>query len=156
MHILANRHLVESNIEAIWAFFSTPKNLNQLTPPSLQFEILSGRDEPIHNGQIISYRVRILPFIRYKWLTEIKHVDRLRSFVDEQRVGPYRFWYHKHTFIDHGGHVEIRDTVHYSLGFGIFGSFLNTLWVRPQLDYIFRYRNTQISSIFPCPGPSQK
>jgi len=44
---------------------------------------------------MIAYRIRIAPGIRIRWLTEIRHVS---FFADEQRIGPYRLWYHEHHF----------------------------------------------------------
>lgn len=151
MHTIQYRQLVRADIDSIWAFFGTPSNLNELTPPSLQFEILADHDEFIHSGQIISYRIGIMPFVRCRWLTEIKHVVPFRSFVDEQRLGPYKFWYHIHTFVSHESTVEIVDTVHYSIGFGLVGSFLNYLWVRHHLDYIFSYRRERMIALFSAP-----
>ncbi len=148
MHTLQNSQIVDSDIDTIWEFFSTPSNLNELTPPSLRFEILSGEDERIHNGQVICYRIGILPFLRCKWLTEIKHVVPFQSFVDEQRLGPYAFWYHKHSFIKHESTVEIVDTVNYSIGFGPMGSILNFLWIKHHLNHIFSYRNERMIALF--------
>ena len=41
----------------------------------------------MYEGQIITYKVKILPGVWVPWVTEIKAVDEGKSFVDEQRFG---------------------------------------------------------------------
>ena len=148
LHKLTTRQTVQATIEEVWQFFSQASNLNLLTPPSLHFQILTETESPIHNGQIIHYRIRILPLLRVNWVTEIKHVVPLAGFVDEQRFGPYKFWHHQHQFVPTAAGVEIIDRVHYALGFSVFGAALHRLWIKPQLEEIFNYRKMAISSLF--------
>jgi len=147
IHQLTSLQTVDATIEKVWDFFSNPCNLNLITPPSLKFQILSGDEVPIYNGQIIHYRIQILPLVRVNWVTEIKNVEPLSSFMDEQRFGPYKFWLHHHQFMmsDHG--VDIIDTVHYSIGFSFFGEIMHYLWINRQLAHIFRYRKERIESL---------
>jgi len=144
LHQLTTRQKVQAPIEKVWEFFSRPDNLNLLTPPSLDFRILSGDDREMHNGQIISYGIRILPMVRVGWVTEIKHVVPLSSFVDEQRVGPYKLWHHRHEFIPTDGGVDIIDTVHYTMPYSILGELMHLLWVRRRLHTIFHYRRERM------------
>src|SRR3982750_128775 len=83
--------------EQAWEFFSSPANLAKITPAKLNFSItsMSGGDV-MFPGQIISYKVTVLPFVRVRWVTEITHVHEPLYFVDEQRFGPYALWHHKH------------------------------------------------------------
>lgn len=152
MHQLKTRQIVHAPIERVWEFFSRPDNLNLLTPLELHFRILSGDERDMHNGQIISYAIRILPFVRVGWVTEIKHVVPMQSFVDEQRIGPYRLWHHTHEFRQVDGGVEILDTVHYALPFGIFGGFVHWLWVRRRLNFIFGYRQKRMVELLSDAG----
>jgi ligand-binding SRPBCC domain-containing protein len=126
--------------EAAWEFFSTPRNLNDLTPPEIGFEIINQPGEALYDGQIIRYRIRVFPLVWVSWVTEIKSVDNGISFVDEQRFGPYKFWHHRHTFEDVSGGVLVRDLVHYGLGFGPFGAIAHAVFVRRKLEMIFKYR----------------
>ena len=149
IHKLISRHTLDATIEDVWDFFSKPANLNLLTPPSLQFQILSGDELPIYNGQIITYRIRILPLIRVNWVTEIKAVVPLSSFVDVQRAGPYAFWHHHHQFVKSDKGVDIIDMVHYSVGFSFFGEVAHFFWIKRQLAYIFRYRKERMQALIP-------
>ncbi len=147
IHYLERTQFVNADPGRIWEFFSDPRNLNTLTPPSLSFEIL-GHPGPMHPGQLISYRIGILPGIRVRWLTEIRYVTPGKFFVDEQRIGPYRLWYHEHHFVPLGGGVEIRDKVTYAVGFGPVGEIVHALWIKRQLDSIFGFRESKVRELF--------
>ena len=83
-----------------------------------------------------------------KWLSEIKHVNEPYSFTDEQRSGPYSFWYHTHFFTEMGNTTIMKDLVYYSLPFYFFGSITHALFVKNKLEQIFDYRSRVIPEIF--------
>ncbi|MFW6043870.1 MAG: hypothetical protein ACOCPW_05890 [Marinilabiliaceae bacterium] len=56
---------------------------------------------------MVEYKVRVLPFIATKWLTEITHIREGQFFVDEQRSGPYRLWHHEHHMRPVEGYREL-------------------------------------------------
>ena len=85
MHQLQRQQFIPAAIETVWDYFSTPRNLNELTPPELKFRILSEVPDTMYAGQLIEYRVSPLPGIWFPWLTEIRHVEPGLYFVDEQR-----------------------------------------------------------------------
>jgi len=74
------------------------------------------------------------------WVTEIKQVIRLRQFVDEQRIGPFRFWHHLHRFNEVEGGVEMEDIVHYVMPWGWLGRLFHALFIRARLQAIFDFR----------------
>lgn len=133
--------------EAAWAFFSDPANLQEITPPSLSFEITSEVPERMYAGLIVTYRIRALWSIPMTWVTEITHVEAPRYFVDEQRFGPYRFWHHQHHFRRVEGGVELTDIVHYSPP-GPGAPLVDRLVVGPRLREIFRYRREFLAERF--------
>ncbi len=102
----------------------------------------------MYEGQIIEYRVEFVRGMRSLWLTEIAHVNDRAYFVDEQRVGPYRFWYHEHKFASVAGGVLMTDHVTYAAPFGFLGDFVTALWIRRRLDAIFDYRARKIAELF--------
>lgn len=148
VHILEVSQDIPAAIEKVWEFFATPRNLRIITPPEMQFEILWGAEEPMYAGQLIAYRVRLLPGWRVFWLTQITHLEPMRRFVDEQRVGPYRLWIHEHEFEPIEGGVRMKDRVTYAVPLGLLGMPLQRLYVGPQLDRIFAYRAAKIQEIF--------
>ena len=46
-----------------WDFFSRPKNLAEITPENLAFEVTSPLPERMYAGMIVNYRVRPLPVL---------------------------------------------------------------------------------------------
>ena len=98
IHVLTRSQIVPASVEECWAFFSDPRNLSKITPPALDFRVLSDLPAKVYPGMMIQYRVRPLLGIPLTWLTEITHVEEPGHFVDEQRVGPYTLWHHEHWF----------------------------------------------------------
>jgi ligand-binding SRPBCC domain-containing protein len=149
IHLLKRSQIVSADLETCWRFFSNPANLARITPPDLDFQILSDLPHEIYEGLMIEYRVRPLFGIPLPWLTEITHVRRPSFFVDEQRVGPYAVWHHEHEFhaID-AQRTEILDRVHYVLPFAPLSEIIHPFLVQPRLEKIFSYRKHAIEEIF--------
>ena len=149
MHVLEREIFLNQTLENVWQFMATPTNLNELTPPELNFRIISELPEEMYNGMIIQYRIRIPWFGHWRWLTEIKHIREGEYFVDEQRIGPYRLWYHEHRIeaVDEN-HTRMIDRVSYCLPFGILGILVHELWVKKMLHNIFAYRSARLSELF--------
>lgn len=127
--------------EAAWAFFSTPFNLDAITPRNMSFVLTSDNgNEKIHAGQILTYKIAPIAGIPLSWMTEITHVVSDEYFVDEQREGPYKMWHHKHSFKAIDGGVEMTDEVWYILPFGIVGRLAHWLFIRKKVNSIFDFR----------------
>lgn len=149
MHSLERQIDLAANPETVWKFLSTPLNLNELTPPDLHFKILSTVPTRMYNGLTILYEIRVPIFGKRRWLTEIKHIQEGEFFVDEQRSGPYRLWYHQHRIepLD-GQHTRMLDRVFYQLPFGVIGVLANELLVKKMLADIFDYRAQRLGELF--------
>ena len=148
IHRFERIQIVPTSIEEAWAFFSNPANLSAITPPSLGFEIRSPLPTEMYPGLFVTYRVRPLLNIALEWVTEITHVEHQRYFIDEQRVGPYALWHHEHHFREVPGGVEMRDLLHYSVGFGPFGDAAVRFVVRPRIEAIFAFRTKVLNERF--------
>ena len=145
---LQREQVIPAPLEQVWGYFANPSNLNEMTPPDMKFEIIAGGDRRMYAGQMIEYRVEFVRGLRSLWLTEIGHVDEGHYFVDEQRVGPYRFWYHEHIFEQVEAGVKMTDKVTYVAPLGLLGNWLNALWIRKRLEGIFDYRQEKIKELF--------
>lgn len=141
------QHLPITSAQA-WEFFSNPENLCRITPAWLCFSVRSGAESTMYAGQILTYRIRPFPGIVLGWVTEITHVRHGAFFVDEQRMGPYRFWHHQHHFRPSRGGVLMEDIVHYALPLGPVGKLMNRLCVRGRLRSIFDYRHDVLEELF--------
>jgi ligand-binding SRPBCC domain-containing protein len=147
VYTLESTLLIPADIHSCWDFFSSPANLQKITPPSMGFKITSEPEDKMYPGQIITYKVKPLLGIAVTWVTEITHVSEFNFFVDEQRSGPYRFWHHKHFFNPVAGGVEMTDLVHYALPFGLAGRLVHFV-VESKLQEIFEYRNAVVGKVF--------
>lgn len=148
IHTLEQQQTLPIRPDEAWAFFSSPANLEKITPADIGFEITSPLEEKMFDGQIITYRVKIAPLLRIIWVTEIKCVVEGRSFVDEQRFGPYRFWHHRHEFESLPSGVLMRDKVHYALPCGPVGALAHAIFVRRKLEWIFESRQRILTQYF--------
>ncbi|HWB58009.1 MAG TPA: SRPBCC family protein [Chthoniobacteraceae bacterium] len=150
IYTIEQTQTIRATAEECWAFFSNPANLARITPPHVDFRILSEPLPPtVHEGQMIHYRVKPLAGIPMNWASEITRVRAPECFVDEQRAGPYAMWRHEHGFRDiGGGRMEIRDHVQYALPLGFIGRAVHALVVEQQLKRIFDYREKAAAEIF--------
>ena len=136
------------NLETAWEFLTDPRNLGKITPPEMGFKIISGADRSLYPGQLIEYKVRPLPGFTTRWISEITQVRHMDYFVDEQREGPYAMWHHTHFLKEVDGGVEIEDLISYKVPFGLIGRLLHPVLVRPKLEKIFAYRQTEMTNRF--------
>ena len=136
------------SINDAWNFLSNPKNLKDITPEYMRFDIMSGDDKKMFPGQIIEYILTPVFNIPFKWVTEITHVKLNKYFVDEQRFGPYTFWHHKHFIKEVDDGVIMEDIVHYKLPLGIIGRLAHRLFVRNKVEEIFSFRRKKLDSLF--------
>ncbi|WP_299254205.1 SRPBCC family protein [uncultured Cytophaga sp.] len=148
MHILKRVTKLPISVHEAWEFFSSPKNLQTITPPYMGFIIKSGADVAMYQGMLIRYTVTPLLGIPLDWVTEITHVADMKFFVDEQRVGPYAIWHHEHHFKAIPNGVEMTDIVSYKLPFGFIGTLLEPFIVKGKVEEIFNYRNKKMGELF--------
>jgi ligand-binding SRPBCC domain-containing protein len=132
-------------IKEVFAFFSDATNLEELTPSSLQFHILTPKPILIRQGTEIDYRLKIHG-IPIRWRSKISAWDPPHRFVDEQLRGPYRQWIHEHRFTEHAGGTNCADTVKYA---PIGGALINRLFVENEVRQIFAYRTLRLQALFP-------
>ena len=141
VYTLKRTQFLPISLEEAWDFFSTPRNLKEITPDHMKFDIkyISGGDR-MYAGQLIRYIVYVLPGMPVRWTTEITHVKEPYYFVDEQRFGPYAMWHHQHHFKEVDGGIEMIDEVNYAIPFGWIGQLANWLFVSRKVNAIFDYR----------------
>jgi ligand-binding SRPBCC domain-containing protein len=141
--------IIPADLETVWDFISSPKNLKEITPDYMGFDITSN-DLPakMYPGMIISYRVSPLLGIKTTWVTEITHVQEHAFFVDEQRVGPYAMWHHQHHIKPHNDGTYMLDIVSYQPPFGFLGTIANEIIIKHKLKEIFDYRTQAFNKRF--------
>lgn len=149
MHQLVSKQWLPVSLDSAWDFFSTPENLDRITPDDLSFEIRSGVGERTFGGQIIVYRIRPIANIPMTWVTDIVQCVDKSHFIDEQRFGPYRFWHHLHRFSEHEGGVLMEDVLHFALPGGWAGELVAGSFVKSKVNGIFTHRGVVLQGLFP-------
>ena len=139
---------INASLNECWEFFSSPRNLQKITPESMGFEITDFDNRSMYAGQIIQYKISPLLGLKLNWTTEITQVKDKAYFIDDQRFGPYSFWHHKHFFEATTNGVKMTDVVHYALPFGFLGRIVNALIVSNKLKEIFDYRELKVNQLF--------
>ncbi|ARM30780.1 cyclase [Prosthecochloris sp. HL-130-GSB] len=146
---LTYTQFIPAPIEEVWSFFSNPANLKKITPPDMQFTIVSRPETTeLFEGMRISYRLAPLLNLPVGWVTRITSVDKPVMFEDEQVEGPYEYWHHKHTFTAVEGGVRMTDRISYRLPYGAVGEMIDTLVIHRRLEEVFAYRRRRISELF--------
>lgn len=136
-------------LEEAWQFFSRPENLGQITPPEMNFKVLSDLlSVPMYAGMVIRYRLTPLLGIPASWVTEITQVNEPFYFVDEQRFGPYRYWHHEHHFEKKDDGILMTDLLYYAVPFGFIGKWIDKWLISKKIDQIFAYRKNILAKMF--------
>ena len=137
-------------LERLFPFFERPENLALITPPSLDFRLLTPSPVVMEQGRVIDYTIRLLG-VPVRWRTIISTYRPPHCFVDEQLLGPYSFWHHTHRFADEGLGTHMVDEVRYALPVLLPGPLSDAVegWhVRPNLERIFGFRHAQLRRMF--------
>jgi hypothetical protein len=130
-------------LDHVFAFFSDPFRLEDITPPWLQFHVLTPGPVVLQAGSLLDYRLRWhgLPL---RWRSEIAVWEPPVCFVDRQVIGPYRLWYHEHVFRREGEGTRIIDRVDYAVPGG---ALVHWCGVRGDLRRIFEYRSRRLREL---------
>jgi ligand-binding SRPBCC domain-containing protein len=128
-YILERTQTVPVSIQDAFGFFSEARNLEDITPSWLRFEVLGAPNE-LRYGSLIAYRLELFR-IPIHWLTRIATWQPPRSFADEQISGPYPLWEH----------------VRYRVPGGSLAPVVQRPFVGRWLDEIFDYRAEQLREI---------
>lgn len=141
--------------EQAFTVFEDPYNLARITPPWLNFRIVSPEHVTMRQGAEIDYLIAWFG-LNIKWRTVITRYDPPREFIDEQIRGPYTLWHHEHRFVaitlpDGRVGTQISDQVDYKLPLGRLGQIAHAMTVKKQLLGIFRFRQRAIAELLDVP-----
>lgn len=148
IHSFKQKQLLHISHDQAWAFFANPQNLTKLTPEWMQLTLLSEAPQMMYEGMIITQQIKPILGIPLTWVTEITRIKERSYFIDEQRIGPYRFWHHEHRLRETPTGIEIIDTLHYALPFGIFGEIAHQIAVKRKIAEVFAFRYEALEKLF--------
>lgn len=134
--------LVTQPLDDAFAFFADAANLERLTPPWLNFRILTPQPIAMHEGTRIDYRI-VLYGVPIPWQTRIDVWEPGVRFVDRQMAGPYLWWHHEHRFEAVEGGTRVIDHVEYVPRV----RWISGALVRRDVERIFDYRQRVLPEV---------
>ena len=159
---------IAAPLPRVFAFFADPRNLPRIMPPSQGARLLTlnlvrplfpagetppGAERMAGVGTEIIFKFRAIPHVPLyeKWTALITDFSLNQSFRDTQKQGPFRRWAHTHTFetkIAEGREgTLICDVVEYEVGFGMIGTFLESVMFQRMVRSTFEYRKYVLEKI---------
>jgi ligand-binding SRPBCC domain-containing protein len=146
-YTLERQQRITGTPDEVFAFFGDAGNLESITPPLLDFHLVTPEPITMGVGTLLRYRLKVRG-VPVRWLSVIREWDPPHRFVDEQLTGPYALWHHTHTFEPDGDDATImRDVVRYALPLGGLGELAHRLLVRSDLERIFDYRAEKVPAL---------
>jgi ligand-binding SRPBCC domain-containing protein len=153
---------IAAPLEKVFAFFADPMNLPGIMPAWLEirFEEMTVIAPPagtrayfagVGTKFIASYRA--LPFLPFRIQSEAQIVGFALNefFSDIQIKGPFRSWHHRHEFAtekrDGVAGTRLRDHIEYELSCEPLGRIVNALFIAPQMQWTFAYRQRQVERL---------
>lgn len=148
LHVLRRKQLLPVPIDQAFPFFADAANLEIITPPWLNFRILTQPPIAMRPGTLIDYKLS-WHGAPIRWRTEIRKWNPPFGFVDTQIRGPYQLWHHTHKFVsvEGGAKTLMTDTVWYKLPLGPLGVIAYRLKVKRDVERIFDYLYGAISKL---------
>lgn len=136
--VLLNRQLGE-----VFEFCSSPHNLDSITPPWMMLRVKGSEKVRMAEGTRIRYRLRLHGLPAF-WQSDITAWDPPYRFVDEQRIGPFRAWFHEHTFESVDGGTMARDVAFYRVPGG---RLVHWAFVGRDLRRLFDHRQRRLKEV---------
>lgn len=144
IHRLYYLQTLNMSIDEAWQFFSSPHNLNSITPDFFNVLPTSKVPDKIYSGLLISYSMKALMGIPMAWLSEISHCQSPYYFIYQQRVGPFKFWSHEVRLTEIKSKIQLEDIVFYTMPFGILGELIHKPLIAKKLKQIFETRQAYL------------
>ncbi len=143
-YVLRAECILPRSVDEIFPFFADAYQLEAITPPWLNFRVLTPRPIEMHAGQLIDYKLR-LRGIPIRWKTKISAWEPNERFIDEALKSPYKFWHHEHLFEPCEDGTRVIDIVHYGVPGG---DLIHSLFVQREVQKIFEYRQQVLRETF--------
>jgi len=156
MPTLTFETLVHAPLSRVWAFHQDVIHaLPSLSPPSAHLKVESA-DLPVRTGSRIVIAAGGPLGVRLRWVARIvEHrpptsggPGAVACFVDEQESGPFKSWRHEHDLREVSpGTTRVTDRVTYRVRFGPLGKLADWMFVRRQVEAMFRHRQATLPAL---------
>jgi ligand-binding SRPBCC domain-containing protein len=181
-HTFSAEQWLPHPVETVFAFFANPENLPRLMPKWQKARIEEASFAPppprpvagdpalrirsIAAGAGTKMTVSFRPFpyspLRIPWEAEITHFAWNDHFCDTLLRGPFAYWKHCHRVRSEpnvnecGALIEgtlLRDEVEYEMHGGAAGELAHRVFVRRQIERIFKFRHERTLALLPLMRP---
>jgi ligand-binding SRPBCC domain-containing protein len=103
-------------------------------------------------GDTVTWRARHFG-IAFRMTSAITEYQYPHRFVDEQQRGPFRRWWHEHTFTAlANGATQMTDVVEFRSPLGPLGSMADRLVLDHYMPHLLRQRNAWLKSTLEARG----
>ena len=97
-------------------------------------------------GDSVTWRARHFGIV-FRMTAAITEYQPPERFVDEQLHGPFRRWWHEHTFTTlANGQTQMIDVVQFQSPFGLLGYIADGLVLGHYMRHLLRHRNTWLKT----------
>lgn len=125
-------------LEELFEFHLDISNLKEITPPDTKVKFLNKEFVP-QEGNILDIET-VKNFITTTWKVKIEKLEKPNILVDKALKSPFKYWEHKHIFLQKGNVCQLKDVVNYELPFGKLGEALD-FFIRDELQKMFDFRH---------------
>jgi ligand-binding SRPBCC domain-containing protein len=129
--------VVNSDIDAVWKFYTDISHLGIITPKKMSIEILKTEDEILKQGTKIWLKAKLIT--KSDWHSQVTYL-RPYEYVDEMTSGRFKIWKHRHKFnkLD-DKKTEVIDEIDFEIRYRLLDKLFGNYVLR-QLEEIFSYR----------------
>jgi ligand-binding SRPBCC domain-containing protein len=131
--------LIDAPVKIVWEFHERKDILQLLTPPWQPVKVIK-REGRLEVGAVSEFRL-FIGMIPVRWVARHIEYEKYRIFIDQQVIGPMKYWLHRHQFVEEKGKTRLTDSIDYEIPGGWIIEFLLGWWVDSRLKDMFRYRH---------------
>ena len=137
--------VINAPIEEVFHFHDNSENLLKITPPHIKVSI--EESGPAGVGHIVKLNVRQFGLFTMKWVVRFTDYTPPTYLSDEQISGPFSYWKQERLLETVEGGTELTDVVHYKPPLGFLGAIANSLFIRREVEKMFRHRQSATKTL---------
>jgi ligand-binding SRPBCC domain-containing protein len=96
-------------------------------------------------GQSVTWQARHFG-VPFRMTSTITAYERPHRFVDEQTRGPFKSWWHEHSFVERNGGTDMTDVVRFSSPAGPVGRLVDAAVLTRYMGRLLDARNQWLKS----------
>jgi ligand-binding SRPBCC domain-containing protein len=142
MNHFQHRFRVHAPVAKVSEFHQDPRALKSLTPPPVFVQL--HRAEPLAEGSKVDFTLWLGP-LPVRWVAVHSLVDPKHGFSDTQLIGPFKLWFHRHSFMPIDAHTtEVVDEIEAAhTNHLLWGLISRLMWLNLPILFWYRARLTR-------------